>query len=89
MVKCALPPAVDEGIPLAQAVAVAVAVQAAGFIMTAEEVADWLSTDRTSIYRLARGGAIPCFHIGRRVRFSRGALEQWIADGGTSPQNAA
>lgn len=56
-------------------------------ILIANEVAGMLRIDRQRVYELVRQGAIPSIRLGeRQIRFSRQAIEKFIADGGN--QNA-
>lgn len=43
-------------------------------LVTAEALSDTLSIPRSSIWRLAREGRIPCLRIGRQIRFDRDAV---------------
>lgn len=47
-------------------------------------VADMLGMTVPSVHRGVREGLIPHWRIGRRVRFSRRAIEKFIADGGAA-----
>jgi excisionase family DNA binding protein len=51
-------------------------------IMTAEELAQLLRVNRTTIYRLLKNGDIPAFRVGKDWRFQREAVESWIKAGG-------
>jgi excisionase family DNA binding protein len=48
-------------------------------IMTADDVARWLRMHRNSVYAAAVRGEIPHRRIGRRLIFSRAALEAWLS----------
>jgi excisionase family DNA binding protein len=48
-------------------------------IMTITEAADYLRVSRSSLYKLAQGGKIPCQKVGRHWRFHRVTLENWIS----------
>jgi excisionase family DNA binding protein len=37
--------------------------------ITAEELADFLDLPLTSVWRLSRSGQIPCYRLGRLMRF--------------------
>jgi len=58
-------------------------------VMTADEVADYLRIPRSSVYKLAQEGRIPCQKAGRRWRFHRKAIDWWLAnqDIGSASQN--
>ena len=53
-------------------------------VMTIDEVAEYLRIPRSSLYKLAQGGKIPCQKVGRHWRFRREALEKWLEAGSTS-----
>ena len=46
--------------------------------ITATELAQWLAVSRITIFKLARGGRIPCFRIGTCVRFDPRAVAKWL-----------
>lgn len=49
-------------------------------VMTADEVAEYLRIPRSSVYKLAQEGRIPCQKAGRRWRFHRVAIAQWLSN---------
>jgi excisionase family DNA binding protein len=52
--------------------------------LTADEAAELLQINTFSLYRMVRGKyGPPATHVGRALRFSRSALDQWAAAGGT------
>jgi excisionase family DNA binding protein len=52
-------------------------------LLTAREAAPILRVTRERVYELVRLGLIPSVRLGRQVRFSESALEDWIAGGGS------
>jgi excisionase family DNA binding protein len=54
-------------------------------IMTVEEVATYLRIPRSSVYKLAQRGKIPCQKVGRHWRFRRESVDRWL-DRGQSPE---
>lgn len=48
-------------------------------IMTISEAAQYLRISSSSLYKLAQEGRIPCQKVGRHWRFSRPAIQEWIA----------
>ncbi len=48
-------------------------------LMTPDEMAAAIRLPRRQIYEAVSAGQLPCIRIGRRLRFSRAAIEQWIA----------
>jgi excisionase family DNA binding protein len=51
-------------------------------LLTAQQVAAVLQVPKARVYELAREGLIPVVRLGRQVRVSASALNDWIADGG-------
>jgi excisionase family DNA binding protein len=52
-------------------------------IMTIEETCLYLRIPRSSLYKLAQAGKIPCQKVGRHWRFHKAALERWIEGNNT------
>lgn len=48
-------------------------------IMTLEEVSTYLRIPRSSLYKLAREGKVPCQKIGKHWRFRRTAIDTWVS----------
>lgn len=51
-------------------------------LLRAQEVATILDTTSARVYALIRGGLLPVVRLGRQIRISERALEEWIAHGG-------
>lgn len=49
-------------------------------ILTVDEVAEFLRMPRSTIYSLAQEGRIPAFKVGRRWRFRKSVLEEWVKE---------
>lgn len=47
-------------------------------LLTIEEVAEYMQVSRFTVYRLAKGCALPATKIGRQWRFQRQEIEQWL-----------
>ena len=47
-------------------------------LLTTSEVAKWLNMDETTVQRMSRSGELPGVKIGRRYRFRRTDLEEWL-----------
>lgn len=47
-------------------------------IMTVAEVASYLRIPKSSVYKLAQEGRIPCQKAGRQWRFHRQAIDRWL-----------
>jgi excisionase family DNA binding protein len=56
-------------------------------LLTAQQVAVLLQVPTARVYELAREGLLPAVRLGRQIRVSSSALENWIADGGQSLGN--
>ncbi len=52
-------------------------------LLLAEEVAQMLSVSKDRVYSLTRQNLIPHVRIGRQLRFSYRAIEDWISRGGS------
>ena len=50
-------------------------------LWTAEELAHYLNLSRGAVYAMICRKEVPYLKIGRRVRFSRESVEEWIAEG--------
>jgi len=48
-------------------------------VMTVEEAAEYLKIPRSSVYKIAQEGRIPCQKVGRHWRFSREAIDNWLS----------
>jgi excisionase family DNA binding protein len=59
--------------------------------ITAEELAEFLDLPITSVWRLSRSGQIPCYRLGRLMRFDLGevreALKSPVPGSSTAPSN--
>ncbi len=47
-------------------------------LMTVEEVASYLRVTEKTVYRLLKRGDIPATKVGRRWRFDRAAIDDWL-----------
>ena len=54
-----------------------------GDILTIDELADYLRISRSTLYKLAQEGRVPCQKVGRHWRFRKQAIDRWLGDGGT------
>ena len=54
-------------------------VDASPHVMTVDEVAAYLRIPRSSVYNLAQQGRLPCQKAWWRWRFSRKAVDAWLA----------
>jgi excisionase family DNA binding protein len=49
-------------------------------LYTMAEAAAVLGIGRSTVYELARTGALPVMHVGRAVRVPREAIEEWVRE---------
>ncbi len=47
-------------------------------ILTIQETSAYLRIPLRSMYKLAQEGRIPCQKVGKHWRFHRGALDRWL-----------
>lgn len=47
-------------------------------VMTADQVAEFLGVDRTTVYDFAARGVIPHQRLGKRLLFRRGGIVAWL-----------
>lgn len=47
-------------------------------VMTADELADYLQFNRSTIYKMARAGKIPAIKFENAWRFSKDAIDLWL-----------
>lgn len=47
-------------------------------VMTIEETAQYLRIARSSLYKLAQEGKIPCQKVGRHWRFRKESIDRWL-----------
>ncbi len=51
-------------------------------MMTVAEVAEFFRLHQNTIYLRVEAGELPCFRIGKSIRFFRSQIEKYIEDGG-------
>jgi excisionase family DNA binding protein len=58
-------------------------------LLRVKEVGDLTGIGRTNLYALIADGSLPSIKLGRSIRISRRALEEWIAkqEGGRVGEN--
>jgi len=49
-----------------------------GFILTVDELSDYLKIPKSTIYKLVRERKIPSQKIGRHWRFRKEAIDHWL-----------
>lgn len=60
-----------------------------GSFMTVKDVAEMLRINKSTVYRMAKGGRIPATRVGRQWRFRLSALEDFLDAGGDAAFAAA
>ena len=49
-------------------------------IMTLDEVAKYLRVHKSTVYRMAREGAIPSTKVANQWRFKKARIDEWLMD---------
>lgn len=49
-----------------------------GNVLTIEDLADYLKIPKSTLYKLVRGGTVPCQKIGRHWRFHKEGIDEWL-----------
>ena len=49
-------------------------------ILTVDEAAAYLRIPKSSLYKLAQEGKVPCQKVGRHWRFNKEAINAWLAN---------
>ena len=45
--------------------------------LTTDEVSKYLRIPKSTIYKLSMSKKIPCFKVGKQLRFRKGAINKW------------
>ena len=48
-------------------------------VLTVDEAAEYLRIPKSSLYKLAQEGKIPCKKVGRHWRFHRSNIDIWLS----------
>lgn len=51
-----------------------------GDVLTIDEVSAYLKTPKSTVYKLAQEGRLPCQKVGRQWRFHKGAIDKWLKE---------
>ena len=57
-------------------------------VMTIDDLAGYLQVSKSSLYKLAQEGRVPGQKVGRHWRFSRVAIDRWLAKRGNGEGQA-
>ena len=55
-----------------------------GDILTIDELSDYLRISRSTLYKLAQEGRVPCQKVGRHWRFRKETIDRWLGQGGAN-----
>ncbi len=47
-------------------------------VLTIEELAGYLKIPKSTLYKLVRGGFVPCKKVGKHWRFHKQAIDEWL-----------
>jgi len=47
-------------------------------VMSIDELAEYLKISRSTLYKLAQEGGLPGLKVGRRWRFHKDAVDEWL-----------
>ena len=50
-------------------------------VLTIHEAAEYLRIPKSSLYKLAQEGKIPCQKVGKHWRFHRKGIDEWLSQG--------
>ena len=53
-----------------------------GDVLTIDELANYLRISRSTLYKLAQEGRVPCQKVGRHWRFPKEAIDRWLGQSG-------
>jgi excisionase family DNA binding protein len=59
-----------------------IAIPGCRFRLPVDDVADMLRINKSTVYRMAKGGRLPATRVGRQWRFRLSALEKFLDAGG-------
>jgi excisionase family DNA binding protein len=49
-------------------------------VLTVEEAAEYLRIPKSSLYKLAQDGKVPCQKVGKHWRFHKDAIDSWLSN---------
>jgi len=47
-------------------------------VFTVHDLAEYLRLSEAKVYRMARGGSVPAFRLGKSWRFHKDSIDDWI-----------
>ena len=51
-----------------------------GAVLTIDELSAYLKIPKSTLYKLAREGKVPCQKVGRHWRFRKVAIDRWLEE---------
>ena len=55
-------------------------------ILAVRDIAEMLDVTESHVYHMTSRGEIPYFKAGKRIRFSKTAIDKWIEEGGSKEE---
>jgi len=49
-------------------------------IFNLNELSEYLRIPKSTLYKLSEAGKIPCFKVGKQLRFRKTAIDKWISE---------
>lgn len=53
-------------------------------VLTIDELSEYLKISKSTLYKLAQVGSIPCQKVGKHWRFHKDAIDEWLRQRGPS-----
>jgi len=53
-------------------------------VLTIDELSEYLKISKSTLYKLAQEGSIPCQKVGKHWRFHKDAVDEWLRQRGPS-----
>ncbi len=53
-------------------------------VLTIADLSDYLKVPKSSLYKLAQEGKMPCQKVGKHWRFRKEAIDRWLEEKGHS-----
>ncbi len=51
-----------------------------GQVLTIDELSTYLKIPKSTVYKLAQEGKVPCQKVGRHWRFRKEAIDRWLEE---------
>ena len=53
-------------------------------VLTIDELSEYLKISKSTLYKLAQEGSVPCQKVGKHWRFHKDAVDEWLRQRGPS-----